>query len=404
MSGHRTPPAAPSQHPDPLAAARSLSFDVLLQPLGSAAFMKAHWGRHIWSHRIASPRFEALLTWARLNTLIHDHQPSAPHFRLVKEGRSLPEAAWHRTSNTLRGPLRQVDVERLMAQLRGGASIVWDAIDQVDEPLRTLRQTLERALQSFVFVNLYASFGGVHGLGPHWDDHDVFVLQLAGRKRWRIHPPTQAWPLPDDAIPGPPARYAHDWTLRAGSAIYLPRGWWHRVTPLGEPSLHLTIGVLRPTNLDMVRWLVERAGSMDILRQDLPSGLDRVGRTAHAKALRQALAGWLTADGLAAFERAQAAAHRLEPRPTLQAVAAPPAGAWDTGAGVRLLSTRAQLATRDGHCTLRVATDEWTLPIAARRSMQVLIAGDTVRLGTLFDTVGAELISELITAGVLALV
>jgi ribosomal protein L16 Arg81 hydroxylase len=383
--------------------ARALSFEALLQPIGVQAFMRTYWGRSAWSHRIHSSRFEPLLTWERLNTLIRDHRPTGPRFRLVKAGQPLPETAWHRTVSTLRGPLRLLDGARLMAELRAGASIVWDGIDQVDEPLRTLKRGFERALQCFVFVNLYASFGTVHGFPDHWDDHDVFVLQLAGRKRWRVHPPTRPWPLADEALPAPPVRYAHNWMLRAGGALYLPRGWWHRVTPLGEPSLHLTIGVLRPTNLDLLRWLLEQAEAMELLRQDLPMGSSRAGRVAHAKALRGALADWVSADGIAAYERAQVAAHFLEPRPTLQAVAAPDAKTWDPDAGVLLLSTRAQLATRGNRCMLRVAGGEWSAPVEARRALRALVAGEAVPLGTLLEAASGELVSELVSAGVLAL-
>jgi ribosomal protein L16 Arg81 hydroxylase len=388
---------------DSLIAARNLSLQMLLHPLDMPSFMQNHWGRDAWIHSIRSSRFDALLTWQRLNTLIRDHQPSAPHFRLVKAGRSLPETAWHCTLSTLRGPLRQVDAERLMAELRGGASIVWDSIDRIDEPLRAIKQTFERSLESFVFVNLYASFGTVFGYGEHWDDHDVFVLQLAGRKRWRVCRPTRESPLPGEEAPLPSGRHTHDWTLRPGSVMYLPRGWWHQVTPLGEPSLHLTIGVLRPTNLDLLRWLIERTAAVDLFREDLPSGLTRKQSRTHAKALRQALEKWVTAEGIDAYRRVQAGAQPLDPRPTLQAVGAPDASTWDPTSDAQLLSTRAWLKVRDGKCIMSVAGSEWHAPLQSRQAIGALVAGERVQLGRLLETMSTELISELVIAGVLSL-
>jgi hypothetical protein len=111
----------------------------------------------------------------------------------------------------------------------------------------------------------------------------------------------------------------------------------------------------------------------------------------------------VSADGIEAYERAQVAAHALEPRPTLQAVAAPDAKTWDPDASVLLLSTRAQLATRGKRCALRVSGDEWSAPIAARHALQALVAGEAVPLGTLREAAGAELVSDLVSAGVLAL-
>jgi Cupin superfamily protein len=298
--------------------------------------------------------------------------------------------------------LRQPDIERLMAELRGGASIVWDSVDRVDAPMRAIKHALERTLASFVFVNLYASFGTTFGFGEHWDDHDFFVLQLAGRKRWRICRPTRQWPLPGEQAPIPRGRRTHDWTLLPGSVMYLPRGWWHRVTPVGEPSLHLTIGVLRATNVDLLRWLLEKASAVDLLRQDLRSGLKPAERRAHAKALRVTLEKWISADGIEAYERARAASQPLNPRPSLQVVAAPDAITWDQEGQVQLLSTCARLDVRDGHCVLHVSASAWPVPTAGRRAMRALIAGEEVRLGSLLETVGPDLVSDLVTAGVLA--
>ena len=37
--------------------------------------------------------------------------------------------------------------------------------------------------------NLYITAVGHRGLVLHWDDHDVFILQLTGSKHWRVWEP-----------------------------------------------------------------------------------------------------------------------------------------------------------------------------------------------------------------------
>lgn len=79
----------------------------------------------------------------------------------------------------------------------------------------------------------YASDGG--GVGPHVDSYDVFLLQLAGRRRWRVGR-VQRPELRDDVPLKMLAAFApsDEWTLDAGDMLYVPPGWGHEGTALGE--------------------------------------------------------------------------------------------------------------------------------------------------------------------------
>ena len=116
--------------------------------------------------------------------------------------------------------------------------------------------------------------------------HDVFVLQIAGEKHWRIHEPVLTDPLRTQPWTDRAAEVAAaaerepviDAVLRPGDALYLPRGYLHSATALGEISAHLTIGVHPVTRwaaaesaLDLVRTL---AAEDPQLRGSLPLGLD----------------------------------------------------------------------------------------------------------------------------------
>jgi len=380
------------------------TFASIVEPLGVEAFGRDYQGKREWIHQGRPDRFEWLLSWQSLNALIRDQRPTSPRFRLMKAGRPLPEAVYHRMVETPRGPLRQLDTSRLLAQLRGGATLVWDAIDQGHPPIRAAKHALERALRAFVFVNMYASWGVLGGVGDHWDDHDVFVLQVIGRKKWRVHPATRKWPMPgEDFDDQPPVHYAHEWMLEAGGVLYLPRGWWHQVTPVNEPSLHLTIGVLRPTNADFLSWLVNRATRSDLVRQDFPFAMDDDACTTYAAALRAVLEQWLSPAGIAQYEREQDAAHYLDPRPTLQAVHEASAESWDPGSEAILLSTRARIDDRGDDVALMVAGTEWRAPKEAAPLLYALVSGQPIRIGTLLERLPGPLVSELLTAGIIAL-
>jgi len=72
----------------------------------------------------------------------------------------------------------------------------------------------------------YAVPGG--GVGPHVDSYDVFLLQGAGRRHWRIAKRFDAQLVTDAPIRVLKGFEAEQqWTLEPGDMLYLPPGWAH---------------------------------------------------------------------------------------------------------------------------------------------------------------------------------
>jgi ribosomal protein L16 Arg81 hydroxylase len=89
-----------------------------------------------------------------------------------------------------------------------------------------------------------------------------------------LWPPSIPHPVQEIDLPRPDEPAELDVTLRAGDALFFPRGWWHRPAGTGEPAMHLTFGIYRPSGLDLVRWLCDRASeNADGIRFD--RNLDR---------------------------------------------------------------------------------------------------------------------------------
>ena len=106
-------------------------------------------------------------------------------------------------------------------------------------------------------ANAYFTPRSAQGLAVHHDTHDVFVLQVAGQKHWRVYEPVVELPLQDQryskALHGDPGPPVEDRVLGAGDTMYLPRGWLHDALTTDSESLHLTIGVKVYTWLDAVK-------------------------------------------------------------------------------------------------------------------------------------------------------
>ncbi|HEV7684277.1 MAG TPA: cupin domain-containing protein [Pyrinomonadaceae bacterium] len=179
-----------------------------------------------------------------------------------------------------------------------GATIRVRAIQRFCEPLGDLCRNIEAELGCPVRANLYCTPANSRGFNLHFDTHEVFVLQLFGKKRWQIFAPSETLPLEfvprlsfendreavsrsrgpggiSETQPGPPALEA---VLEPGDCLYLPRGFLHQADAQDEPSVHLTIGIHVLTWLDLLSVaLGQTASRHDDLRRALPPGLFKNG-------------------------------------------------------------------------------------------------------------------------------
>ncbi len=124
-----------------------------------------------------------------------------------------------------------------------------DRLRRAKKPWTTLVQGLnlllpeaDRLMREFDFIPYarlddlmvsYANDGG--GVGPHFDNYDVFLLQGIGKRRWRIGNQKD-----QHLIEGLPLRILkdfrpkHDWVLESGDLLYLPPEWAHDGIAIGE--------------------------------------------------------------------------------------------------------------------------------------------------------------------------
>jgi ribosomal protein L16 Arg81 hydroxylase len=103
----------------------------------------------------------------------------------------------------------------------------------------------------------------------------VFVLQIAGRKRWSLYAPPLD--LPHRSQPFNPATYAptapvQQFDLNAGDLLYLPRGYVHSTSTSASHSAHVTIGIGVYTWVDLTKEYLQACIDSPRWRQALPPG------------------------------------------------------------------------------------------------------------------------------------
>jgi len=269
--------------------------ELLNVPAETVATLTA--GQPVPRHGGDPARFEHLLPWRVLNEVLENHRAWPARMGVVRAGETISIGRYLETipgrENDPERKLR-VNGERLQRHLAEGATLVYGAIEETVPAIRRLAERLELRLGAEVSVNLYAAWGEVEGFATHWDEHDTLILQVYGRKEWRVHGPGRIAPLSrkrdrNECPPEPVEQFLLD----AGEALYVPRGWWHGVRPIGGETLHLTFGIRRPTWLDFLRFLVDVLAGDERLRADLP--LDAVTERARPAldAARESLIGHL---------------------------------------------------------------------------------------------------------------
>lgn len=159
------------------------------------------------------------------------------------------------------------------------ATIQFHQPQRFKDELWRIQEKLECYFGSLVGSNVYITPAGAQGLPPHYDDVEVFILQLEGQKHWRLYSPTVAlareYSVEPEAQLGEPT---HDFILKPGDLLYFPRGTIHQAdTPPGlAHSTHVTISTYQNNSwgdflLDSISGLVFDTAKEDVkLRTGIP--------------------------------------------------------------------------------------------------------------------------------------
>jgi hypothetical protein len=258
--------------------AQSFTLARLLSPGDVPAFFQRHWETEPLVLQRGEPDFyRGLFSAADLDQVIAFTRPQFP-------GAGDTAGAAQPAKTFVQGCLpdrpaapttHYPGIAELRQSFASGKTVVIRAMQQRWPAIAALTRNMEAVFHCPIHTNLYLTPAHSQGFEPHIDTHEVFALQIEGKKHWRLYDFTAKLPLMEDRTAvrrselGPPREVV----LEPGDLLYIPRGYAHEARTTTSPSLHLTVGV------NVYRWvdvlheaLADLARSDPRFRESVPRG------------------------------------------------------------------------------------------------------------------------------------
>lgn len=216
------------------------------------------WGRDSL-HFSASPDTAALLSFQLVDDWLRYRRLRYPQFQVNLPTGGVPPTAFTDTRKYLALSMQGSPVtEQVAAQLQRGATLRLVDVEDWYAPVTEICAALGAALNVVSRAYGFYTPPGDDGVHAHWDDADIFAIQVDGTKTWRLWdvPPVDAWPesqtLDGDRAPDRTVE------LVSGDGLYIPAGMGHQAAAGPDGSLHLSIALRTPTYREVVNiWAAE---------------------------------------------------------------------------------------------------------------------------------------------------
>jgi hypothetical protein len=350
--------------------------------------------------------FTDLLDPGAADILVEERSLRLPAFRVVRDGSTLATTSYTQSARMGQAPVADLaHPGKVGEHVAAGATLVLQGLHRTWEPLVRFCRGLAGELGHPVQANAYLTPRQSQGFEFHYDTHDVFIVQVTGRKAWVVHEPVFCWPLQDQPWPArpesatrslpPPGEPCLDVVLAPGDCLWLPRGWVHAARTESDLSLHITVGVLTRTRHWLLRQIVEELAEEEDFRVSLPPAFAATG-TGLADSMHEVLAlfsSWAAeADVEAMAGRVRHRHLEQMPAPLRQPVgSALSAATIEDETWLRVRSGAVYDIRADGSClVLHLGDRELSLPGWLQPAVRTILESERLRPADLGEALDAH--------------
>ena len=280
-------------------------------------FLDRHFDREPLHLPGAPDRFSEVFSWDKAAAFLDMTTLwSASTLKVVLDGKMVRPADYCVPEQTRDGaPVQQPDPARVQALIRRGATISLNFVETLSPEIAAIAAALQCWLNGETVCNIYCSWSGHQGFQTHFDFHDVFVLQIDGKKVWNIYEGQFDQAANIDGYRS--NSFSDEYTLKArgkvqmevamapGDVLYIPRGRYHDALATSEATLHLTFGVEFLSGCYFLGAIANNLLDDPFFRKVLPRFDGKEAHRAHMQALADKVHAYMLKPGLARAVREQ---------------------------------------------------------------------------------------------------
>lgn len=259
----------------------NFDFDKLIDPIDVDIFFKNYWEQKpIHISRNCPNYYSDIFSSSNVEEIIYCAEYSNTKLEIFNNSKPfLP----HHFRNQNINPNIHFGINKIYEAYFQGNTIKFNRLQDNWKPIAILSRKLEKVFNFKVNVNMYLTPNQSQGIIPHFDSHDVFVLQIEGAKLWRIYDSYLSLPLEEDRQPVPADKLGvpiHEVYLTAGDLLYIPRGQVHEALTSECSSLHITVSIHPFRFADLMSSALSLMSQQNLsLRKSLPIGFLNNGET-----------------------------------------------------------------------------------------------------------------------------
>jgi len=225
-------------------------FDHLISPLPRERFFQEYFEKkHLHLKGNDLNKFDQYLRESDIDHILMSQKLTLPNARMAHK-----DADLEADDLVIKGT-KTIDVSRVIEKFSEGATLILSQL-QEKSSLKILCNDLSKDFGQRFQTNIYYTpKNGRQGFKIHHDTHDVFILQIAGSKKWSIYESPIQLAIkdqefkPDTHIPG---KLIDEFTMNQGDMLYIPRGLMHAAKTTDQKSIHITTGFMGITWQDIL--------------------------------------------------------------------------------------------------------------------------------------------------------